>query len=477
MNITLVNPPRLKGLTRRPSRTAEPHLGLAYVAAALRADGVNVRLLDAEAEGLDAETAARKALDGDPLFIGFTAPTALIKSAATVAEQVKRLNPEVVTVIGGYHATVLPEATLEEFAQFDVAVYGEGEQTAVELARALERKDSLRNVAGIVCRENGRVVKTPERQRAPDLDRLAKPAWELFDLDRYHAHYRSDNSVRELPVNTGRGCPGRCTMCARVSGGRVRRRSPENILEEIVRDVEQFNAGAIVFMDETFAADRDATERLCRGMIERGLEKRIYWLCQTRVDSVDAELLSLMGRAGCRHISYGVEAADPEVLAGIGKPMDPARVHEAVKNAQAAGILVDNFFILGLPGENPSTIKKTIDLAVSLDSDFANFFILVPYPGTKVYEMAKQGQGGLHLLSKDWDMYGIQMGRALELDGLSRSKMENLQFRAYLRFYLRPKRIMNMLRMVDPKVLPIYLWNLFTGSLRGFFGKEKAVAG
>ena len=244
--IVIVNPPRHRQVTRRPSYTSEPHLGLAYVTASLRQAGFDVRYLDGEAQGLDAEQTAAAALQHDPLYIGLTAPTALIKSAAKVAEAIKRRDLACPVVIGGYHATVLPEQTLHEFAAFDYAVFGEGEITAVELARRLAAGQPVDDLGGIVRRDGETIVKNGPGSRVADLDSLPLPAWDLFPLDGYQAHYRTDNRILELPVNMGRGCRGRCKVCARVTGDRVRRRSAENILTEVRRNVEEFGAGAIV---------------------------------------------------------------------------------------------------------------------------------------------------------------------------------------------------------------------------------------
>jgi radical SAM superfamily enzyme YgiQ (UPF0313 family) len=279
--------------------------------------------------------------------------------------------------------------------------------------------------------------------------------------------------VLELPVNTGRGCVGRCKFCARVTGGVMRRRSVDNIISEVRHNVERYGCGAIVFMDESFAQDRELARAVSRGMIAAGLHQKLYWLCQTRVDSVDHDTLSLMAEAGCRYIAFGVESGNPEILAQAGKRITKDRVRQAVREAHNVGIQVDNFFILGLPGDTEATIHETIRFALELDSDFVNFFLLVPYPGTEVYEMARRGDNGLNLLTKDWDMYGIQMGRALELATVPRARLELLQFEAYLRFYLRPRRLRSLMRMVKPKVLPVYLWHLIAGQIQRRFGRRE----
>ncbi len=425
-----------------------------------------MRFIDGDISETSPESIAAEVESENPLFVGFTAPTALVKSASAVAERIKRTNPARITVIGGYHATALPEETLAEFGAFDYAVCGEGEIAALALAKSCVEGNGFAGIRGLVRREDGGVKGSGAAPPIRDLDSLPFPAWECFPLDRYRAHYRFDRDVLEIPVSTGRGCAGRCRFCARVTGHKIRRRDAENIVEEIRRNVEDFGARAIVFMDETFAAIPELVEQVCRKLIDRGLHRRIYWLCQTRVDSVNAPLLRLMAEAGCRHVAFGVESGSPEILSSSGKGIDRERIRRAVRDANEAGILVDNFFVFGLAGETKSSIRRTVKFARELDSAFANFFILVPYPGTELFDAARRGEGGMRLLTCDWDYFGIQMGRAYELEGLPRSVLEREQLFAYLRFYLRPSKIRFMFRIVSLKVLPVYLWNLSIGLLR-----------
>lgn len=467
--VVLINPPRLSQLTRRTSYTREPHLGLGYVAAAIRESGHGVRLLDAEALDLDLEEAVCGALRGGPLYVGFTADTTRVKSAALVAAEIKRRSPATPTVIGGYHATVLPERTLQEFGAFDYGVVGEGERAAVDLARSLAAGERPVDIPGLAHRAGGEVRINPGRPPLRNLDRLPFPAWDLLPLRRYQAHYRTDNRVLELPVNTGRGCRGRCRFCARVSGDQIRRRSVDSIMDELEMDVGRYGAGAIVFFDETFTADPELVDTLCRKMVAAGLPRHCYWLCMTRVDAVTPALLRSMSAAGCRYVALGVESGDPAVLRRVGKPIDLDRARFVVSAAQQAGMKVDTFFVLGLPGETTESIRRTVQYAVDLDPDWATFFTLIPYPGTDIYAWAKRREKGLRLLTEDWDQYGIQMGRALELEGLSRQMLARAQLRAYLRFYLRPGKLGNMLRTVNLRVLPLYLLNLvFPGLARRY---------
>jgi len=471
-DIILINPPRLRQITKRPSRTREPHLGLAYIAGVLIEKGFRVKMLDGDACRSSLADIVRQVETEDPLLVGLTAPTTLVKSAASIAKQLKEANPDRKIAIGGYHATALPRETLLEFPAFDFAVFHEGENPISNLVRALATGEKPTNTCGLCWRENSTIRMGQVNPGFADLDSLPLPAWELFPLDRYQAHYRKDQRVRELPINLGRGCPGQCTFCARVNGEKVRRRSAESVLAEIEYDVDRFGAGAIVFMDETFAANAERSVQICEGMIRRGLNRKVYWLCQTRVDSLDKPLLELMARAGCKHIALGIESGDQEILRQARKPIDFSRAASVIRHAREAKIFIDNFFLLGLPGETANSLHRTRNLSVRLDSDFANFFLLVPYPGTEIYQQAIRRENGLVLMTKDWDAYGIQIGRSLELATLNRSRLERAQLTAYLRFYLRPNKIRNLLSMVDWKVMPVYFWNMLGGLLRHALGRK-----
>ncbi len=460
MRVLLINPPKLTKLTERVSYVHEPHHGLGYIASYLRQNGADVSIIDAQAEQLLLDELETRIRDVSPDIIGITAPTFLIKSAHDAARIIKEIDKNIITVIGGYHATAMPGQTLREFPHFDLLVHGEGELPFLNLINAIRDKRGFESVKGIAYRNGNDVVVNPPSEVIFDLDTLPFPAWDLFKLGRYHAHYSKKTDFLELPISTSRGCVSRCITCARVTGVRVRQRSIHSVIREMKKMIDEFNAKRFVFMDETFTINMKRAGELCDAMIESGLNKKIEWLCQTRVDRVNPELLKKMRSAGCFLIAYGIESGNQEILNKMKKGTTVEHAVNAVKWAKAAGLTVDTFFILGLPHETEATINQTIKFAIKLDPDYANFFITVPYPGTELYEMAKTGDGGLNTLTGDWDMYGWQMGSAAELKQVSRKKLEALQLKAYIRFYLRPTKLKNMLNMVNIRVLPTYLNNI-----------------
>jgi anaerobic magnesium-protoporphyrin IX monomethyl ester cyclase len=409
----------------------------------------------------------RRIADFKPHILGMPLFTFKFPEASEIARAAKELDPGIRVIVGGAHATALPARALEQCAAFDAAIMGEGEDTVLELMRAFESGASdFENIKGITWRRGAAIVKNPPRPSIKDLDALAFPDWSAFPLDRYFPLYAATRKFLELPVSTARGCKGRCAFCFRLTRGYIRARSPENVIAELQRDVDAFDARSIIFMDEAFTAEPERTHTLCDHIIQAGLHEKIHWLCETRVDKVSAELLHQMKTAGCAHVSFGIESGDQEVLDKNMKGTTLQQARDAIRMTKRTGIQVDAYFIFGLPYDTRASMERTQSFALNADPDFANFFIMVPYPGTLAMKLAKQGKANLKLLTEDWSQYGIQIGGALELNDTPRSELERLQFTSYLKFYLRPRKLKSLLRIVSFKAVPVYLLNLLRGLLK-----------
>ncbi len=437
-----------------PSRGILAHPGLGYVAASARAAGHEVAVLDAMRQGLDVREVARRAADFRPDIVGFTAPTGRIRAVATTAEAIRHELPRAVIVVGGYHPSPLPERTLREFPVFDVAVVGEGEHAMVDLAARLDDRDSWRQVPGLWARRKAAIEHGPVRPMLRELDTLPFPAFDLFQLDAPGALYATSQDGPSLTLTTARGCPYRCVFCQNPMGRGYRPRSVESVVEEIEWDLKTYGARRLLVTDETFTLSRTRTEKLCEAMISRGLGKRVAWSCITRADAVDLPLLRQLRAAGCDAIFFGVESGDPEILAATGKKMLLERNIEAVRWSREAGLFTHVNVILGLPGETRKSALRTISAALKVDSDACGFNVLVPWPGTPVFEMAERGEHGMRLLTEDWGQFAVVAGGALELDTLSRRELELLQLYGYARFYLRPSKIRNLPRVGDLRAIP-----------------------
>ncbi|MBN1868077.1 cobalamin-dependent protein [Candidatus Sumerlaeota bacterium] len=406
-----------------------PLLGIGYLAAYLRRQGVAVRIVDAMFDRLSLDETVRRVVEGGPRLVGFTAMTHEAPRAAEVARGVREASPGVRIVVGGPHASALPGDTLREFPEFDFAVFGEGEETLWELYRTVEREDAaFETIAGLAFRRGDEVVVNPPREWVRDLDALPFPAWDLYGPSGVYQMYAS------------RGCPFQCIFCMRVLGEKVRVRSPRNVVDEFEEVVERYAPARIDFSDETFAMRRDWVIEICDEIVRRGLHRRVEWFANGRVNTVDGDLLDRMREAGCVRIGYGIESGNAEILKVARKATTVEQIEKAIAATKAAGLEIEAFYIVGFPGETVRTALDTIRLAARLATTTAAFGIMVPYPGTAVAEMAAAGEGGYRLLSRDWTDYDKHLGHALELETLSRRNLELLQMAGYLWFYARNLR-------------------------------------
>lgn len=390
-----------------------PPLGLLCIAAVCERAGHEVKLLDSVAPGISERHASSEggvrfglspeairaaAAEYRPDVVGVSAMfTAFSKDAHDAAAAVKAWNPAVPVVAGGMHASTLPEEMLKD-ASIDYIVLGEGEATFVELLDALERSSGVTSVAGLAFRGlDGRAVFTAERARIKDLDALPLPARHLVDIAAYSAvaENEPDNYIMRHPyttISTSRGCPKRCVYCAahNVWHNRWIPRSAENVLDEIEMLVATYGIREIHFLDDNASVDRQRFKEICQGIIDRKIN--ISWCCPTglAIWTLDREILALMKRSGCYKICFGMESGDPETQAFIRKKLDLERAREVIKDASELGFWIQSTFIIGFPYETREQIQRTIDYAVDTRSDFVNFLLLVPYPGTEVFDILKR---------------------------------------------------------------------------------------
>lgn len=412
-------------------------VGLAYIAASLEQDKHEVKCIDLDvepADGLEAEIAASE-------LVGITAVTATIKSAWELGRLAKRHGKTV--VIGGPHATVLPEESL--LAGFaDIVVRGEGEETIKEIAA----KKELAAIAGISYINGGKVVNNPQRAQIADLDTLPFPARHLFKLKLYKSEFHSKNII--ATVHTSRGCPHKCNFCCRdVFGNTYRMRSVENVVKEwdmlVSQGVEELNIN-----DDNFTAVPSRGIEICDRLIKNKLN--VPWTASggLRVDKVTKELLVKMKESGCYRVSLGAESGSQAIIDKIGKRITLQQIRDAVRLCKEAGLESTVFFMIGNLGETEKDIRATIEFAKELEPSFAQFTIAVPYPGTALYDYVKKNG---RLLVDDWSQYGSFTGKAyFECGSLTKGLVERMIKKAYREYYLRPRILMKLLLKYNVKL-------------------------
>jgi len=441
LKLVLVNPPQ-------NTKYAQPPMGLATIAAVLVGRGYQATVVDANALRLEPEDIIPYVADAD--VVGLTAMTPTVNAAVNIARQVKRANPDLLVILGGPHATLLPEETLTAAPEIDAIVRGEGEETVIELLQALQHERPLNDILGITYRKDGEVVSNPARPTNADLDSLPFLAYDLLPWQRYRPHPPHGRAFPFAAIITSRGCPYRCTYCSKpVFGTKFRAQSPQRVLEEIAFHMGSFGAKEIAFYDDVFTLDKKRAYAIADSIMKQGL--RIHWTCETRANLVDRELLRHMKQAGCYGVAYGIESASPDMLNDtLGKDITLEQVEEAIRYSQEVGLQTTGYFMLGSPGETPESINKTIQFAKSLQLDFAQFSLTIPFPGTRLYELYLDSRRGE---TAPWRSFTYsrtdgQVTPVFESDQLSRSDLNYWVRTAYKEFYLRPSYLWQCVRQI-----------------------------
>ena len=428
-----------------PERTVQgqwyrrPGLGLCVLASFLERHGYDCEIIDMSFFGLTLGDAVERARRSGAKLFGITAMTHEIDRAHELASHIKGRVPGSVAAVGGPHVTALPFETLGEFPSFDFGIAGEGEYALKGLMDCLDGKAALGGIKGLIYREDGRVVVNGQGDRIPDLDALPFPNWD---------HYPP---VEEYPIFSSRGCPFSCKFCMRVLGRKVRYRSPENVVDEMEYVVDRYGPRRISFQDETFTVNPERAHAVMDLIMRRGLHRRVKWDICARVTDLDEALCRRLKEAGCYKVGVGVESGNDEILRRVGKGITTAAAARGVEAAKRAGLKTEAYYILGHPDETEENIRETIRFAARLNTTTAAFGIMVPYPGTAIYDMAKRGEGGYKVISRSWSDYNKHLGNAVELEGISRRRLEMLQMSAYLNFYIRNLRIGDLLGYVMEK--------------------------
>jgi len=388
ISVCLINPPSSKRIRADYSDLIEQDLSLyqplslQYLSAACKANGYNVSIIDCQAERLSSAQAIKKILSCSPHVVGVTCLTFTLIDTLELLNGLKAQNSALPIVVGGPHVTIFPRETLS-FSCVDVVVQGEGEEVFPEVVQRIVDKKALDDLDGVGHKLNGRPILKLGNTMVRDLDSLALP-----DRTLPFGHYFTPMSKtgRVALMMTSRGCPYQCIYCDRPAmGKKFRSRSAENVITEIENCLER-GINEIAFFDDSFTLDRRRVFALCELIKEKQLS--FQWSARTRVDAVDLELLKRMKEAGCYRVSYGIESGNPATIAILKKGTSLEQVREAVKNAREAGIEIFADFILGSPGEDKAAVMRTIDFALSLDVEYAQFTIMSLYPGTEIYRMA-----------------------------------------------------------------------------------------
>ena len=372
-----------------------PPLGISYVAAAFEKAGCDVRIFDYIISSYSREKLTRQLADFQPDAVGAGSVTMNFYDAQRILHDVKDINPDILTMMGGPHVSFTVEETLRTYPEIDVIFIGEADDTIIEFAPLMKQKNKWRSIPGIAFREADHVVSNGRRDFIVDVDRIPLPARRLLPISRYRAF--------GFPVSmiTGRGCPHGCIFCLgrKMVGSKVRRRSPGLVLDE-VEQIMGLGFDRMNIADDLFASDTGRVKEICNGIKERNL--KFAWSAFARVDTVNQEMFDAMADAGCDSISFGVESGCPEMLKRVRKGIKLEQAKSAVRMCKQSGMLAHASFMVGLPGETKDTLKRTDAFARSLEILYG-YHYLAPFPGTTLCE--KVADYDLEILTRDWSKY------------------------------------------------------------------------
>jgi radical SAM superfamily enzyme YgiQ (UPF0313 family) len=424
-------------------------LGVLYVGAVLEQQGHEVAIVDGDIDQMGPLQIVSYVDQWKPDAVGISATTPVYPVARRILSHVKERYPHIATILGGYHLTALPEQTMAESAA-DFGVYGEGEQTAVELVAALGRRESVESIAGVLHRQNGILHMNPPRPPLPDLDTLPFPARHLLRYQKYLWSIPGKGFAPVTTIMTQRGCPYQCIFCGvHTMFPRVRYRRTERIVDELEHIVTHLGIHHVQFSDDTLTLKTDKVLEMCEEIRRRRL--KFTWEGYTRADRISKEVLKEMKDVGLVRLSFGVESGDQGVLDAIKKGTTLEQYRQAYEWCNELGLETRCSVMLGNPFETRRTIQKTVHFICALKVYQAYINIATPYPGSALLEMARQGYGGLRLLTEDWAEYRRYGNAVMEVNDLTRQDLIRLQRNAYLRFYLRPKIIWRNLKRAGLK--------------------------
>ncbi len=413
--------------------TAALPIGLYSVATVLKDNNYDVAILDWH-DGKDKPAELENILrEYQPDWIGFSVMHANRWGAIEISRIAKHLNPDVKNVFGGPGAAFLWEHLLDNFIEVDYIVIGEGEYIFPELIEAVNNGRNPESVKGIALRKNRKSIKTEPAEPVKNLDTLPIPA-------KYFKYQH---------VTSARGCAWHCTFCGSPEfwGKRVRLRSPEHFVRELVMLYEQ-GVNFFYFSDDTFTIKKERVIEICRLIIEKGLN--ISWFAISRVDCIDEEILYWMRKAGCIQISFGIESGSAKIRDILRKKINADQIKRAFELTTGYGILSRAYIIYGCPGETQETIQESIDLIMETGPLSVIFYILDLFPGTELYKnyIARAGLSDALWLEKIEGIMYFQTDRTMDKDLI-------LQFGKKLRtaFYENVHRFTDRIKLVDKKDL------------------------
>lgn len=468
MKIFFINPPfkaeygkfsrenRSPAVTR--SGTFYYPLWLIYAAAVCEKDGFEVEFLDAPAKPMSKEEAMiyiKEHGKNTKLFVLETS-TPSVYSDVNFADHLKKMYPDSIVILVGTHCSALPVETLKLGFAYDAVARHEFDYIIRDVARALRDGKNWKDTLGLTYRNSeidiqGDDLDVGQNPDMPyleqeDLDNIPFAAEFVYKHLNYKDYFFAGSYYPELQLFTGRGCPAQCRFCVypqTMHGHKYRLRSSKNVVDEFEYITKHFpDVKHIVIEDDTFTINKKRVVEICQMIIDRGI--KLKWLCNARVN-LDYETMVMMKKAGCRQIIPGIESGNQEILNNIHKGTKLEQVVQYCSDAKKAGLLVHACYMVGNMGETKQTMENTLEFALKLNTDAAQFYPLLPFPGTEAYNWAKSNG---YITANKYSEYLKENGEincVLNLPNLSSDQMVEFCDYARQKYYWRPSYIVHRL--------------------------------
>ena len=439
----------------------------------MRDKGYSVAIYDVNIEGWDENDPKNLIPKNNPDLIVMmvyghnpSASTQTMPAAGKIARDIKNYNKDIPIAIGGIHPSALPEKTLLD-EDIDFVIQGEGPYTVEGLIKAIKGKDDLKNTKGLWYKNNGKIKFTSPAPIIENLDEeLPDYAWDLLpDLSKYRAHNMhcfqdfeksalddfSDIRSPYVAINTSLGCPYACNYCcinAIFGKPRIRYWSLEKVISWIDTLVNKYGVKNIRFDDELFILSSRRVDSFCDLVIDGGYDLNLW--VYGRVDTIKDSSLKKMKKAGVNWICLGIESANEKVRRNVNKNIKKD-IKDVVNKIQSNDIYVLGNYMFGLPEDNMKTMEETFQLAMDLNCEYVNFYIVMAYPGSELYKWASGKEG---YLPENWESFSQLGYETKPLPTKYLSPKEVLKFRdeAFYRYYTNPSFISMMERKFGDKV-------------------------
>lgn len=440
-----VNYERNLGFARRFAVKVAP-LGIAYLAAILRARGDQVMVIDQFAEGTTDESIVGRLSTFGTDVVGFNLLTASASRTKRICLQIRQSLPAAKIVLGNIHASIFHERILRE-GWADAIVHGEGEPLIEKIVDAFGGSGDLAEIPSLSFMKNGEVVQTPRAEQLRELDHIPFPAWDLFDLSQYQTHTILTYGKMTLPLISSRGCPWNCLFCSQNHfWKKVVLRDPALVAQEMVENNRRFGCRHMTFHDANFPVSKKYGMELAEAIIQSGLPGKSTFVTEARMEIFDEELILTLKRAGCCALMFGIESGVERIRDTIHKGFSNEKIRRVVEICDREKINTMGLFLIGLPGETKEDFKQTARFARSLPLDLAKFNVVVPYPGSALFNRLA---AETNIQEEDFDriatFYSDGFSAFTVNEHMTTREIDRLQKTALMRFFIRPHVVLRLL--------------------------------